>query len=114
MILNTDDLGDVQDVSAPTMHELLAADSFGEFAILSASDDEYIQACSAWDPGPECAAFRQGHDGSDPWVLEHREGGQQFQAGGHLALEQVIQAFQSYLAGGPEWRASFDWRELEL
>jgi hypothetical protein len=29
-------------------------------------------------------------------------------------LEQVRQAFRSYLADGSEWRTGFEWGELEL
>jgi hypothetical protein len=53
------------------------------------------------------------HD-SDPWVLEYREDGRQFRAEGQVTLEQVRQAFQSYLAGGSEWRAGFTWGEMTL
>ena len=55
------------------------------------------------------AAFR-----SDPWMLEYHEDGHLFRAAGHVTLDRARQAFQSYLAGGPEWRTGFEWREVVL
>ena len=113
MTLTTEDMGDVPDVDAAAMDEVLATDAFGKFAILSASDEAFIQAGNDWQPGAECSAFMDAH-GSDPWVLEYREGGQQFRAAGPVTLDQVQLAFRSYLAGGSEWRTGFAWGELEL
>jgi hypothetical protein len=106
MTLTTEDLDEVPDVNAATLDELLASDAFGKFTILSATDEEFIQAGCEWEPGPACAAFMQ-TTGSDPWALEYRERGRQFRADG-----QVRQAFQSYLAGGSQWRTAFAWTEL--
>ncbi|MEV8516330.1 hypothetical protein [Dactylosporangium sp. NPDC051484] len=113
MTLTTEVLNDVPDVNAATLDELLASDAFGKFAILSASDEEFIQAGNEWEPGAACVAFIQTH-GSDPWMLEYRERGQQFRAEGQVTLEQVRQAFQSYLSGGSEWRTALAWREISL
>ncbi len=110
MTLTTEDLGDVGEMDAAALDELLASDAFGKFAILSGSDEEFIQAGNAWEPGAACAAFLQTH-GSDPWVLEYREGGQQFRAEGQVTLEQVRQAFQSYLTGESQWRTGFAWEQ---
>ena len=111
MMLTTEELSDVPDVNAATLDEMLASEAFGKFAILSASDEEFIQVGNEWEPGVTCAAFMQTH-GSDPWVLEYRERGQQFRADGQVTLEQVRQAFQSYLVGGSEWRTALAWSEL--
>lgn len=113
MTFTTEDIGDVPDVDAAEMDGALATDAFGKFAILSASGTAFIQAGNDWQPGAQCKAFMQAHD-SDPWVLEYREGGRQFRAAGHVTLEQVRQAFRSYLSGGAEWRTGFAWSELEL
>ncbi|MBL8798215.1 MAG: hypothetical protein JNM56_30250 [Planctomycetia bacterium] len=112
MKLTTEELGDVPDVNAAVLDETLASDAFGKFAVLSASDDRFIQAGNDWQPGEACRAFMQAHD-SDPWLLEYREGGPQFRAIGHVTQEQVRQAFRSYLAGGTEWRTGFAWREIQ-
>ena len=112
MTLTTKDMGDVPDVDAAAMDEVLASDAFGKFAILSASEEAFIQAGNDWQPGEVCAAFLAAHD-SDPWVLEYREGGRQFRAAGHVTLEQVQHAFGSYLAGVSGWRTGFAWGELE-
>jgi hypothetical protein len=111
MILTTEELGDTPDVSAATLDELLESDAFGKFAVLSASDKEFIQTANEWEPGPACAAFLRTH-GSDPWVLEYRADGQQFRAEGQVTLEQVRRAFRSYLEGRSDWRTEFTWLSL--
>jgi hypothetical protein len=111
MTLTTEDFGDALDVNAVTLDEILLPDSFGGFAILSASEDEFIQAGNLWEPSEKYAAFLRSHH-SDPWVLEYREDERHFQAVGPVTLEQARQAFQSYLAGGQEWRSNFTWSEL--
>jgi hypothetical protein len=113
MTLTTEEMGDVPDVDTAAMDEVLATDAFGKFAILSASDEAFIQAGNDWQPGPECAAFMDSHD-SDPWVLEYREGGRQFRSSAPATLDQVRSAFASYLAGGSEWRTGAVWSELRL
>jgi hypothetical protein len=113
MTLTTEEMGDVPDVDAAAMDEVLVSDVFGKFAILSASDEAFIQAGNDWQPGPDCAAFLAAHE-SDPWVLEYREGGRQFRAAGHVTLDHVRSAFASYLAGGSEWRTGLEWGELRL
>ena len=113
MTLTTEEMGDVPDVDAASLDEVLSSDAFGKFAILSKSGKAFIQAGNDWQPGPECEAFMDAH-GSDPWVLEYRERGRQFRAAGRVTLDQVQAAFRSYLAGGSEWRTGFAWSELEL
>jgi hypothetical protein len=113
MTLTTEALGDTPDVNAATLDGLLTHDAFGKFAILNASAEQFIQAGNDWQPGAACAAFMATHD-SDPWVLEYREDGRQFRAEGQVTLEQVRQAFQSYLVGGSNWRAGFTWGEMTL
>jgi len=113
MKLTTEDLGDVPEVDAAVLDTVLASDGFGGFAILSASDEAFIQAGNEWHPGVECEAFLASH-GSDPWVLEFREDGRLYRASGHVTLDQVRQAFRSYLAGGSEWRAGQTWGEVVL
>jgi hypothetical protein len=113
MMLITEDMGEMPDVDAAAMDALLVSDGFGKFAVLSASDEAFIQARNDWQPDAACKAFMQTHD-SDPWVLEYREGERQFRAAGNVTLGQVRQAFRSYLAGGAEWRSGFAWCKLEL
>jgi hypothetical protein len=88
MMLTTDDLGDVPDVDAATLDEVLASDGFGKFAVLSASGEAFIQAGNDWQPGEALRAFMAAHD-SDPWVLEYCEGGRQLRPVGQVTLEQV-------------------------
>lgn len=110
MTLTTEDLGDLPDVDAATMGGVLTTDAFGKFAILSASDEAFIQAGNDWAPGLACEAF-MAVQGSDPWVLEYRESGRQFRAAGPVTLEQVHWAFRSYLAGVRDWHSGFSWGE---
>lgn len=112
MMLLTEELGEVPDVDAATLNHVLASDAFGKFAILNRSEGDFIQAGNDWQPDEACRAFRQSHD-SDPWVLEYRQGEQQFRAAGLVTLEQVREAFLSYRAGGIEWRNGYEWSELE-
>jgi hypothetical protein len=100
MRLTTEEMGNLPEADAATLDEVLGYDAFGKFAILSKSDEEFIQTGCDWRPDKATEAFLAA-TGSDPWVLEYREGGR---VEGHVTLEQVRQAFQSYLAGGQEWR----------
>src|SRR5262245_56712297 len=111
MTLTTEDLGMRPDADAATIDEVLQSDGFGKFIILAASEEEYIQAGNDWNPGEACGAFLQSTN-SDPWVLELREGNRQFRAVGHATLEQVRQAFLSYLGGEMAWRSAFTWAEV--
>jgi hypothetical protein len=115
MWLRTEELGDIPDVTAADIDEILPSDAFGKFLILSASEDTFIQAGSDWQPTPECAAFLRERK-SDPWVLEYRDGttGRQYAATRYVTLDEVRNAFVSYLAGDEAWRSMFSWKELEL
>ncbi len=113
MTLTTENLGEAIDVTPAMLDEVLTSDAFGKFAVLSASDEEFIQAGNGWKPDAASANFVQTHN-SDPWVLEYRDRGQQFRAEGQVTLEQVRQAFRSYLTGGSEWRTALAWREMTL
>jgi hypothetical protein len=68
-------------VDMAMLDEVLASDGFGKFAVLSASEEVFIQAANDWEPADAWRAFLAAHD-SDPWVLEYREGGRQFRAVG--------------------------------
>jgi len=113
MMLTTEELGEVPNVEAAEMDDILASDGFGKFAILSVSEDVYLQAGNDWQPDEACRAFLLAHD-SDPWVLEFREDDRQYQATGRVTLDLVRQAFRFYLSGGSEWRGGFTWSELNL
>lgn len=112
MTLTTEGLGDVPGVDDATLDEVLTAEAFGAFAVLSKSGKAFIQAGNDWQPDPACAAFIEAH-GSDPWVLEYRERGRQFRAAGRVTLDQVRAAFRSYLAGAPGCRTRFTWGEVD-
>jgi hypothetical protein len=113
MMMITEELGETQNVSAADIDRILATDSFGKFAVLSASDSVFMQAGNDWQPSPECDAFLK-RTGSDPWVLEYRDGesGTQYRALGQLTLEQVRLAFLSYLASSKDWHQAHTWNEL--
>ena len=113
MTLTTGAFGDAVDVDAETLDEVLRSDGFGQFAVLSSTDEEFLQAGNNWQAGEACQRFLEAND-SDPWVLEYREAGTQFQADGDVTLDQVRMAFRSYLAGEGQWRTSFVWSEIEV
>jgi len=115
MWLTTEELGDIPDVTAADIQEILPSDTFGKFVVLSAGEDSFIQVASDWQPTPECAAYLREHD-SDPWVLEYRDGttGRQYAATRYATLNEVRDAFVSYLAGDEAWRSMFSWKELQL
>jgi hypothetical protein len=115
MWLTTEETGETPHVTAEDIDRILPADGFGKFAILSASENSFIQAGNDWQPGEECRAFLRDH-GSDPWVLEYRDGesGRQYRAIGHVTLDQVRQAFLSYLSGSRAWREMLGWREMSV
>ena len=115
MTLTTEDAGDVPEVTSADIDNVLSSDAFGAFAILAASETDFIQAGNDWLPSPACEQFMQ-QSGSDPWVLEYRESAsdRQFRAADWVSLDQAIRAFHSYLAGTHEWRTDFEWNEIDL
>ena len=115
MLLTTEELVQIPDVTAADINQVLPTDAFGKFVILSASEDSFIQAGCDWQPSPECQEFLEKH-GSDPWLLEYRDGdsGRLFRVASHVTLDQVRRAFLSYLAGSEEWRHGSRWEERRL
>jgi hypothetical protein len=113
--LITEELGTTDDVQSAEVSETLSADAFGSFAVLQASDDEFVQAGNNWNASEECAAFLRRH-GSDPWQLEYRdpESGTLLRAAGDQTLARVTEVFLAFLAGDRSWRSSFKWSEVEL
>ncbi len=110
MPLTTEELGDVVDVTATALDEVLGGDAFGKFAILTASEGILLQSGNDWNPGEECRRFLE-QQRSDPWVLEHGEGGILHRANGQVTIDEVRAAFQSYLIGDDVWRQRYDWTE---
>jgi hypothetical protein len=114
MRLTTDDLPEIDPVTAADIEHVLGDEGFGKFVILSASDEAFIQAACVWEPGPGSKQFIE-ETGSDPFRLEYRDGGsgRLFAAEGHLTLDQVKQAFLAYLAEDESWRSRFVWAEVD-
>jgi hypothetical protein len=114
MWLTTEELGDVDPITPEHLAEIIDTDAFGKFLVLSASESEFIQAGNDWSPSEECAAYLAQHE-SDPWTLEYRDGttGVLFASRHHVTLEQVKATLLSYLGGGTEWHANFEWEEIQ-
>jgi|GEM_PF-2326782 len=114
MTLTTDEDGDTTNVTVQQLEAALAGDAFGKFAVLSDSDDSFVQAGNAWEPGANCERFLKRHD-SDPWVLEYREAesGTQYRVVGWVTLAHVVATFRAYLGGDPNWHAEYEWEVLE-
>jgi hypothetical protein len=81
MRLMTEEIGDVPDVDAATLDEVLGYDAFGKFGILTKSDEEFIQTDCDWRPDKAIGAFLAA-TGSDLWVLKYRKKGRQFSVEG--------------------------------
>jgi len=115
MQFTTEEFGDVSDIDANDLVRVLDEDAFGSFAVLSSSDDDFIQAGNHWAPGEACEAFLARHD-SDPWILEYRDSrtGKQYQATRDVTLAEAKQAFLSYLRGSSDWRRQFEWSEIDV
>lgn len=133
MRLSAEKLKEVADVTAADIEHVLAENSFGDFAILSASDDDFIQVACNWNPvvvlasdhdslqvARNCALSEEAGDlfsrRHDSWALEYRDGttGMQFKARRDLTLVQVKEAFLSYLRGDRAWHDAHTWEELEI
>ena len=71
----------------------------GEFAILSVSKEQYLQAAG---------------EGEGPYLLEYRvpDSGN-CQAEEKISKQEVVEAFLDYLRGGTQWRSARQWQELE-
>jgi|SRR6516164_7792430 hypothetical protein len=85
-------------VDAQLVEEILADDSRrGEFVILQVDKNTFLQASG---------------EGDGPYVLEYKDGGQQFQALDAPTKDKVKEAFLDYLRGGSEWKTERQWRQL--
>lgn len=113
MNLTTEELGEFPDITVEEVKQILEEESFGKFAVLSASEEAFIQTACDWSPSKACAAFVKRY-GSDPWILEYRDAvsRQQFRTTGQLTLNQVKQAFVAYLQGGSQWQSAHHWVEI--
>jgi len=105
---------DSDDVTAAQLESTLANSNFGNFAILSAADDEFLQLVSDWSDTEECRAFVAAHQ-SEPYILIHGDGstGQQFQLDGHLTLAEARRVVLGYFAGDAAWRGGRTWAPRE-
>jgi hypothetical protein len=113
MILTAEEHEPVPEVTANALDSVLREEGFGTFVVLSASEEDFIQAATAWQPDEASAAFlRMNH--SEPWVLEYRSRSSgQFRAAASVTLDQVRTAFASYLSGDQAWRKWHDWTPLD-
>ena len=115
MHLTTEDLGEIANVTADQLTAILDDDAFGGFVVLAESDDGFIQAANNWTPDDDCEAFIEQHE-SDPWTLEYRDAAtaKHLQVSRNVTLLEVKNAFLEYLRGSPEWRARFEWNEIDV
>jgi hypothetical protein len=114
MRLTTDDLPEIDPVTAADIEKVLGDEVFGKFVILSASAHVFIQAGCLWEPGPESKRFIA-ETGSEPFRLEYKDGstGRLYAAEVHVTLDQVKESFLAYLAGDDSWQSRFIWTEFD-
>jgi hypothetical protein len=66
MRLTTEEMGNLPDVDAATLDEVLGHEAFGKFAILSKSEEEFVQTGCDWRPGPRPSPVRRRHAAPAP------------------------------------------------
>ncbi|MCE9563418.1 MAG: hypothetical protein K8U57_15360 [Planctomycetes bacterium] len=113
MRLTTDDLPEIEDVTADQLEQILTEETFGKFAVLSASEEAFIQVACMWEPGEVSARFLR-ETGSTPFRLEYRApAGDLLVADGHLTIAQITQAFLEYLHCDGSWKSRFTWSVVD-
>jgi len=108
MRFTTEEGDEIREITAKQLRQVLSDDAFGKYALLEANLHDFIQAGCDWQPGEEVRRYIAEHD-SDPWLLEARGGGAQFRVTRHVTLNEVIEAFTSYLERGTAWQTNFEW-----
>lgn len=103
---------EIREITASQLREVLADEAFGKFALLEANLQDFIQAGCDWQPTQQVRRFLAKYD-SDPWLLEARGGGALFRVTRHVTLNEVIEAFTSYLERGTKWQTGFQWALVE-
>ena len=90
------------DVSEADILALFADDQArGEFIILSAGENSYIQATG---------------EGDEAYAMEYHDpnSGKHYQATVDLSKRKVQEAFLDYFRGGSAWRSDFRWKEIDV
>ena len=130
MRLSSQDLPDIDNVTAADIERILGDGLFGKFAILEKCENGFIQAGFKGRPADWAFEYDLGTDerrmaeewkafvertGSERWALEYIDEttGHQYQATGDRTLEEVKQAFVQYLRGDDAWRARYTWIPLK-
>lgn len=70
----------------------------GKFAILTKEDGSFLQA----------AGGMQG-----PFMVEYCDADKQYMATRELSKSETKEVFMDYLRNGNEWKASYEWKEIE-
>jgi hypothetical protein len=121
---SSQNLPDMQNVSAEFIERAFDDKAIGTFAHLSLSHDVFIQAGSKGTPSncvpPDDPLVKEHRSfiertGSEPWTLQYIDGvaRKEYQAQGYLTLEQVKTAFIEYLRTDGQWRQNHVWEELD-
>lgn len=111
MLLIGDSFPDVQDATLEDLHRVFSAAVTLNYSclVLDESEDKFLLGYIEPDPDEK---FRRLHD-SEPWGLQYRDpaSGKTFCHPDFLTLEQMGEAFVSYLTGGVDWQ-NFVWVEV--
>jgi hypothetical protein len=118
MRLVSEELPEIEAVTAEQIERVIADAVFGKFVILSNSDDEFIQAGECWSWGPPyedafCQDFLK-RTGSEPYVLEYRDSsrGKLYRATKEMTDAEVKAAFVAYLHDKQQGLTQYDWIEV--
>jgi hypothetical protein len=110
MKLTTEDAAEIESPSADDIDATLVGDSFGSYAILERTPDDYIQIGNAWQPDGATKEFIA-KTGSDPWILEYHvpDVDCNRRADGFVTLDDARRAFKLFCSGDVSWREWYTW-----
>ena len=124
MRFSSQDLPDMENVSAEFIERPFDDNAIGTFAHLWRLHDVFIQAGSEGRPS-NCVPPDDPHvkelwnfiqrTGSEPWTLQYIDGvaRKEYQAQGYLTLGQVKTAFIEFRRTDGQWRQNHVWEELD-
>lgn len=113
MELTSEDAATIDSPTASEIREFLEPDSFGSYAMLASSENDFVQIGNSWQPTDECNLYIAQHK-SDPWILEFhtpdKPKNQNQRATRYVTLEEATEVFCQFAEGRGNWLSNFDWQ----